>query len=98
MPKVDDLADVVFEAREAERITRRWRGQDAQRDKPAARGVVRFPDFSKSAFPDGGFELIRAKPDVRTKPHMNQLPGSRASRWLEAQPQPAAGLESASLD
>lgn len=98
MPKVDDLPDVFFEARETEGIAGRWCRQDAQRDEAPVPGVVCCPDVSQSALTDCGLELIRAKPDVRAKPHMIQPAGSRASRVLEAQTQPAAGLEAAGLD
>ena len=77
MSQRNELADVVVEPGEAERIAWRRRGEDAERDESAAGYVARFPDFTESAFADSGFQFIRAKPAVRTKPHIDR-PVARA--------------------
>ena len=71
MSQRHELADVGVESGEPERISRRWSGQNTKRNETAARGVVRFPDFAESAFAYGGFELVRTKPAVRTKLHID---------------------------
>src|SRR5688572_23132243 len=95
----NELAYVVVESGEAERIARRRRGEDTERDVAPDCCIARFPDFTEAALADGGFQLIRAKPAVRTKPHIDrpsQL--ARASLELEAQTQSGAGLKAAGLD
>jgi len=71
MSQRHEPADVVVESSEPERISERWSRQNAKRNETAARGVVRFPDFAESAFTYGGFELVRTKPAVRTKLHID---------------------------
>src|SRR5262245_43337950 len=72
MPQRGELVDVLLEARETEGIARRWTGQDSEGNEPAARGVVRCPDFAQPAFTDERLEFVETKRAVGPKSHIDR--------------------------